>query len=134
MDPKITAALNAIESSAAASLTAPGYTDEDALPPVKFPRLSVERRVLGHITDETDGSPLGARNTLAALTEALMRDPNTTRPRGGMAEALPIDRPLEDTATHILAMLTALTDAGLVEQREDGSYQVTDAGHVELAS
>ena len=98
-----------------------------------FDRLSVERRVLGHITDEVDADALGPRNTLAALTYALMRDPNTTRPVG--RPKLDIDgATLEQVATLVDEHLQRLVAAGLAAQREDGSFELTEAGHTELAS
>jgi hypothetical protein len=88
----------------------------------KFPRLSTTRRVLGHVTDEVDQSALGPRNTLTALAYALWRDDNTPEIGGELSDATVA------TKEH----LDQLVGAGLVEDRGDGSYGVTDAGWVEL--
>lgn len=104
------------------------------LPATHFPRLSLERRVLGHVTDEVDETEFGPRNTLAALTRALMTDRNTTNPATPEHGRLDVERPVVDVAQSVLDVLAALQAAGLVSQREDGSYAVTDAGRVELSS
>lgn len=126
-------AVAALQSFSEATVTAPGYVEPENLPPVKFDRLSVERRVLGHITDEVDRDHLGPRNTLAALTHALMNDRHTTHPAGENAR-LDVSGSVAEIAQTILGHLDALKDAGLVVQREDGSYKLTKAGHTELAS
>lgn len=82
----------------------------------KFDRLGVERRVLGHVTDE-DHLGRGPRNTLARLDQELIEDPHTSY--AGNVEQL--QRYVDD-----------LVDAGLLAAREDGSYAVTDAGLFEL--
>ena len=76
---------------------------------------------------------LGPRNTLTALTHSLMTTPCVTSTPEGV-EALDIDRPLEQIAQTVLNRLNDLVGAGLVEQREDGSYVWTDAGRLELGS
>ncbi len=82
-----------------------------------FDRLSVERRVLGHVTED-DHVGRGPRNTIDRLRLELEEDPNTRY--GGSVEQL------QD-------YLDALEEAGLVEQA-DGVYAVTEAGRVELAN
>lgn len=104
------------------------------LPPVKLDRLSVERRVLGHITDEVEFAALGSRNTLAALTYSLVRDRNTTN-APPPNPSLSIDgKSTADVAGEILAILGVLEGHGLIARREDGSYELTEAGRTELAS
>ena len=80
-----------------------------------FPRLSITRRVLGHITPEVDRDDLGPRNTIPALTAALIADDHTE-----------ISYP-----EHVRPHLEALIKAGLVTEHA-GTYQVTDAGWREL--
>jgi hypothetical protein len=80
-----------------------------------FPRTSVHRRVLGHITPEVDRDDLGPRNTLEALTYALIHDDHTEI---GYPE-------------HVPAYLDALVNAGLATE-QDGVYAVTEAGWREL--
>lgn len=82
-----------------------------------FPRLSVTRRVLGHITPEVDRDDLGPRNTLHALTVGLISDPHTE-----------IDYPEQ-----VGPYLNALVVAGLVSEH-DGVYTVTEAGRRELTN
>jgi len=103
------------------------------LPPVKFPRTSVERRVLGHVTDEVDLTALGPRNTLAALTYALVRDRNTTHPAGENAKLDTDGATTAQSAQLVLEHLQRLEDEGLVEE-DAGHYTVTDAGWTELRS
>lgn len=131
---QVDAAVAAISSFASAMVTAPGYSDPKDLPPVKFDRLSVERRVLGHVTDEVDQTPLGPRNTLAAITYALMTDRNTTRPQGGQPRLETEGQTTAQIAQAVLDHLSRLVDAGLVEVNDDGEYALTDAGHLELRS
>lgn len=104
------------------------------LPEVVFDRLSIERRVLGHITDEVDFSPLGPRNTLAALTQALMTDRHTTNPPPGQPRLDVDGLTVAEVAQAILEHLDRLVDAGLVEQLADESYVLTEDGVRELAS
>lgn len=80
-----------------------------------FPRTSVTRRVLGHITPEVDRDDLGPRNTLHALTVGLIADPHTE-----------IDYPEQ-----VPPYLAKLVDSGLVTEK-DGVYTVTEAGWREL--
>jgi hypothetical protein len=82
-------------------------------------RLSVERRVLGHITDEHHAGR-GPRNTFARLDQELGEDPHTDYEEGN------VDR--------LDAMLAELIDEGLVEERDNGTYGLTDAGFTELAN
>jgi len=115
-------------------ITAPSTGEDADLPPVKFDRLSVERRVLGHVTDEVNITALGPRNTLAAITYDLMTDRNTTHPPSTHPRLEVDGVSTEEIAAAVLAHLTALQDAGLLEARADGTYAVTEAGHLELAS
>jgi hypothetical protein len=130
----VTDAVAQITAAAAVSVSVgskPGTAD---MPEVKFDRLSIERRVLGHITDDVEHTVLGARNTLAALTYSIMRDRNTTH-APAPNPSLDIDgKSLVEVAQTIHEHVGKLTDAGLVAQREDGSYALTEAGHKELAS
>src|SRR5450755_178164 len=54
-----------------ANLSTP-YDPNADLPPVKFDRYSLERRVLGTVNDEEELTALGARNTLATVSHSLM--------------------------------------------------------------
>lgn len=88
--------------------------DEEYVP--HFDRLGTTRRVLGHVTDEPHfGFP---RNTVERLQIELAEDPHTEFEAG------------DDVQPH----LAALVDAKLLKQREDGSFEVTDAGRTELDS
>lgn len=80
-----------------------------------FPRLSVTRRVLGHITPEIDKQELGPRNTLRALTAGLIADPHTE-----------ISYPEQ-----VPPYLDDLVRTGLASEA-DGVYAVTEAGWREL--
>lgn len=82
-----------------------------------FPRLSVTRRVLGHITPEVDRDDLGPRNTLHALRIGLISDPHTE-----------ISYPEQ-----VPPYLDALVKSGLVSE-DDGVYTVTEAGRRELTN
>lgn len=133
--------LSAAEAAAAAiskgqadlAVTVAGAAGAE-LPEVAFDRLSVERRVLGHITEDVDQSWIGPRNTLAALTQALMTDRHTTSPPPGLPR-LDVDGvSVAEVAQTVLEHLERLVDAGLVEQHADGSYALTDAGVHELAN
>lgn len=83
----------------------------------KFDRLSTERRVLGHVTDD-DHVGRGPRNTVDRLALELQEDPNTRY--GGNVEQLQ-------------GYLDDLEEAGLIEQ-SDGVYTVTGDGQTELAN
>jgi hypothetical protein len=83
----------------------------------RFPRLSVTRRVLGHITPEVDHDDLGPRNTLNALTVGLISDPHTE-----------ISYPEQ-----VQPYLDDLVESGLVSEHA-GTYQVTEAGWRELTN
>ena len=84
-----------------------------------FDPAGTTRRVLGHITDE-DHVGRGGRNTTARLAQELAEDPFTAI-GGGQDDQ--VQKHLDD-----------LVEAGLVEERDDGTYGVTDAGRVELAN
>jgi hypothetical protein len=81
-------------------------------------RLSTERRVLGHITDE-DHAGRGPRNTAERLALELAEDPHTAVEH--------------DEQEIIQGYLDELEDADLIEQT-DGVYSLTDAGLTELAN
>ena len=83
----------------------------------KFPRESMQRRALGHVTDE-DHLGRGPRNTAARLQQELVEDVNS---------------PFEDD-DDVQELLDDLEASGLVQQDDDGVYRVTDAGQVELAN
>lgn len=86
-----------------------------------FDRLSTTRRVLGHVTDEVDVDALGPRNTLSALAYGLATDANTA-----------ISGDPDEVASEVQEHLDALTEAGLLNVRKNGSYEVTAAGLTEL--
>ena len=106
----------------------------------RFARDSVHRRVLGSITDETDLTQLGARNTVPALAYFLARDTDTPQITPLSKTELQLRAPGQQVNTgsapvaedQVEAVLEQLVKAGLVVQRDDGSYQHTDAGVVEL--
>ena len=82
-------------------------------------RLSTERRVLGHISDE-DHMGRGPRNTAERLALELAEDPHT---------AVEFD---EEAV--VQGHLDTLVDAGLIELRDDDTYALTEAGFTELAN
>jgi hypothetical protein len=85
-----------------------------------FPRESHTRRVLGTITDEEDAQAGGVpRNTRDAVARVMV--PDETSPK------------ITEQA-HVDAEFDALAEAGLIEQRDDGSYGLTRAGWVELSN
>lgn len=84
----------------------------------KFDPLSVERRVLGHVTDD-DHVGRGPRNTPERLALELQEDP-FSRFAGNLDQ--------------MQGYLQSLESAGLVHKRDDGTYEVTEAGHIELAN
>jgi hypothetical protein len=95
-----------------------------------FDRDGTTRRVLGHITDQEDafatmGAGTAPRNTVSALTIALMRDENTPGVSADdMAEA----------AQRVEADVAELIEAGFVVERDDGTLELTDDGLVELSN
>jgi hypothetical protein len=80
-----------------------------------FPRTSVTRRVLGHITDEVDKTELGPRNSLKAITAGVIADPHTEIHH----------------AEQVQPYLDAIVDSGLATFHA-GVYTVTEAGWREL--
>jgi hypothetical protein len=120
-------------TAAAVSLTAGGAPGAP-LPETAFPRLSLARRVLAFVSDEVDETAYGPRNTLTALTRGLSIDSHTTNPQNPDAERLDVTGSLEDVVRAVYECLTSLVDAGLLKQAADGSYRVTNAGRMELAS
>ena len=81
-------------------------------------RLSTERRVLGHISDE-DHVGRGPRNTAERLAQELAEDPNTAVEY--------------DELGAVQGYLDTLEEEGLVEQ-SDGVYSLTELGFTELAN
>jgi hypothetical protein len=99
----------------------PQYTGEELAPgqvpgyEPQFDPLGTTRRVLAFVTDEEHlGRP---RNTVAVITEDMASDPFS---------AVEYD---EDDA--VQKHLDQLQEAGLVEQRDDGTWAKTEAGLVE---
>jgi hypothetical protein len=86
-----------------------------------FNPLGVHRRVLGHVTDE-DHVGRGPRNTVERLAQELVEDPNTS-----------IQGTL-DVHQKVAAYLHDLQAVGLVLQRDDDTWVVTDAGYAELSN
>lgn len=82
-----------------------------------FDPTGTTRRVLGHVTDE-DHVGRGARNTVERLTVELAEDPYTA-----------IEFNERDVVQN---HLDELEKAGLVARRQDDTYEVTEAGMVEL--
>ncbi len=82
-----------------------------------FDRMGTTRRVLAFITDEEH---LGTvRNTPEALAQELNDDPYTN---------------YDGDPEELQEYLDKLVEAGLVNARDDGTYEVTQAGRVELAN
>lgn len=80
-------------------------------------RLSTERRVLAHISDEVDQTYLGPQNTVLAITFALLRDPHTSIDATEQVQPY-LDLPVEQDL--------------LSEDR--GVYTLTDSGWRELVN
>jgi hypothetical protein len=102
----------------------PPETPEDELHPdqvegyePKFARESMQRRALGHVTDD-DHLGRGPRNNAARLQQELVEDGNS---------------PFDDD-DDVQELLDDLEASGLVTRSDDGIYSVTDAGRVELAN
>lgn len=83
-----------------------------------FDRMGLTRRVLGFVTDE-DHLGLGPRNTHDLIARDMAGDVNSPQVTW-------------DDSSRVQPALDKLVEAGLLEQREDGSYAVTEAGRVEL--
>jgi hypothetical protein len=96
-----------------------------------FDRSGTTRRVLGHVTDD-EHVGRGPRNTVKRLFEELEEDPHTrtfkTNVTDDGVERVPFVE--QDVQDH----LDKLTEAGLLEKRDDGTYGVTRAGVVELVN
>lgn len=105
----------------------------------RVPRESIERRVLGHISDEQHVGR-GPRNTIPRLALELAEDPATM----GVGQVVDVgvqgEPPKWRWVSHegdidrIDAMVRTLVKVGLVERRGDGTLAVTEAGRVELAN
>lgn len=130
----VTVAAAAQQVEAFTHLTAPQLDGQPLLADTVFPRMSVQRRVLGYVTDGEDSPRIGPRNTLAALTYSLMTDRTTTHPPEGRDRLEIEDKTIAEITNTVNEHLNALAGEGLVAQRDDGSYVVTDAGRVELDS
>lgn len=110
------------------------YVREDYEP--HFDRSGTTRRVLGHITDE-DHVGRGPRNTTERLAVELAEDPNTRIfPASTAGDATDEHEGIEayDPATVVQEHLDELLAAGLIAARDDGAYEVTEAGRVELVN
>jgi hypothetical protein len=83
-----------------------------------FDRASIQRRVLGYITDD-DHVGRGPRNTADRLNQELDEDPFS---------------PYVADDDDVQAYLDELVEAGLVEDRGDGTYGVTEPGRIELVN
>jgi DNA-binding transcriptional ArsR family regulator len=99
----------------------PEYTGEDLHPDhvegyePHFERTGTTRRVLAFVTDQEHlGRP---RNTVEVIAEDMGSDPFSA-----------IDGSLDVVQKH----LDQLAEAGLAEQRDDGTWAVTEAGLTEL--
>jgi hypothetical protein len=134
------AAAEAITGSQAGAIvsTPDGELPEDAKP-VVFDRLGVERRILCGVSDELHSDRLGPRNTLAAIADWAISDPNTTNPPAPNGKLDIKDKSLAEQVQLVLDNLDKLIKAGLVERKGDVSdpahtYHVTKAGTTELQS
>jgi hypothetical protein len=131
------AAASLIAGQATASITTPeGELPEDAAP-VVFDRLSVERRALCAISDELYSDRLGPRNSLPAIADFLINDPNTTNPPPPNARLEVAGLPLADQVQLVLDNLDRLIEAGLATREGDvndptHTYHVTEAGVLEM--
>jgi hypothetical protein len=97
------------------------YYVEDYTP--VFDRDSRARRVLAHITDEEDAAAGGVpRNTAETLTRVLAADDKSPD----------FDLDPEQSLPTVEAQLDRLVEAGLVSQRKDGSYKLTEDGYREV--
>ena len=81
-------------------------------------RFSVERRVLGHVSDE-DHMGRGPRNTVERLALELSEDPYAK---------------YAGNFDQMQAYLDDIEEAGLIEKRDDDTYALTEAGFTELAN
>lgn len=86
----------------------------------KFVRESVTHRILAHITDENDllGGVYAPRNTPDMVGKAVIPDKDTA----------------VSTQEQVETEFAKLKEAGLIEQRDDGSYGKTRDGWVELVN
>jgi hypothetical protein len=104
------------------------YARDDYEP--TFPRDSNTRRVLQFVTDEEDafavfGAGTAPRNTTPAIAAAMFQDENSP---GVSSEDY------DEACAQVQEELDALVEAGLVEQRDDGSYGLTKDGWVERSN
>jgi hypothetical protein len=138
-DAAAAAAQAIVKSQTQTIITTPdGPLPEDAAP-VKFDRLSVERRILCGVSDEHYSDQLGKRNTLAAIADWAISDPNTTNPPPPNGR-LPIEGlTLAQQVQLVLNCLDKLITAGLVSRKgsvndPSHTYHVTKAGVKEMQS
>jgi hypothetical protein len=134
-----TAAEAIVGSQITVTVTTPDAEPPDDLPEVHFPRLSVERRVLGAINDGWHSDRLGPRNSLPALADFLITDPSTVNPSPPNARLEIEGLALADQVQLVLDNLERLIEAGLVVRVGDindpgHTYHLTDAGTTELES
>lgn len=134
------AAAQAIMSGqAVAAVSTPGGLLPEDAAPVKFDRLSVERRILCAVCDDHYSDRLGKRNSLAAIADWAINDINTTSPPPPNARLDVAGLTLADAVQKVLDCLERLISAGLVERQGDvddpaHTYHRTEAGDVELQS
>jgi hypothetical protein len=133
------AAQSITQSAAGVTVTTPEGELPAEAASVKFDRLSVERRVLCAVSDELYSERLGPRNSLPAIAEFLITDPNTTHPPPPNARLEVAGLALADQVQLVLDNLERLIDAGLVTREGDvnnpaHTYHVTEAGVTEMQS
>jgi hypothetical protein len=126
-----------LNTGSSAAVTTPDGPLPDDAPPVKFDRLSVERRALCAISDELYSDRLGPRNSLPAIADFLINDPNTTNPPPPNARLEVAGLPLADQVQLVLDNLDRLIEAGLATREGDvndptHTYHVTEAGVLEM--
>lgn len=95
---------------------------------------SFERRVLSFITDEVDGAAGGVpRNTPTAVGRVLIGDREVTDDVEVSEEdgSVKVVKPAMDKIDEVFAKLLK---AGFIEQRDDGSFERTEAGWVEISN
>lgn len=105
----------------------------------KFDRQSVHRRVLQALTDEVDADVYGPRNSVPALGAHFANDPHTPQVNAPSATEMArryilLPKGAVTAESQVADHLHELIGAGLVEQRNDGTYALTDAGRVELVN
>lgn len=137
--PAAAAAAAITGSRLAAQITTPPGDLPDDAPPVKFDRLSVERRVLGTVNDDLYTEQLGSRNNLASIADFLLTDPHTTHCQPPNERLNVEGLTVEQAVGLVLEKLENCVQAGLLERRGDvndpaHTYHLTEAGCAELSS